>query len=143
MVDGEGRLLADREFPANGPGYRRLLDWVAGHGLVQAIGVESTGGYGAGLTRHLLVAGIEVYEVNRPEKTTRAMQGKSDPIDAASAARQVLTGQATGRPKITSGAVEALRMVAVYAGFPAALEAWRVLESIFAARGVQPTGRPT
>ena len=113
VIDSEGRLLADRGFPANGPGYRQLLDWVAGHGLVQAIGVESTSGYGAGLTRHLLVAGVEVYEVSRPEKATRAMQGKSDPIDAACAARQVLTGKATARPKITSGVVEALRMIKI------------------------------
>ena len=113
VIDRDGRLLADREFPANGPGYQRLLDWVAGHGLVQGIGVESTGGYGAGLTRHLLVAGVEVFEVNRPERATRAMLGKSDPIDAAAAARQVLTGRATARPKITSGAVESLRMVKI------------------------------
>lgn len=113
VIDTDGRLLGDREFPANGPGYQDLLDWVAGHGLLQAVGVESTGGDGAGLTRHLLVAGVEVVEVNRPEKATRAMQGKSDPIDAESAARQVLHGHATARPKITSGAVEALRMVKI------------------------------
>lgn len=38
--------------------------------------------------------------------------------------------------------VETLRMVAVYAGFPAALEAWPVMESVFEARGVPRPGRP-
>ncbi len=32
--------------------------------------------------------------------------------------------------------VATLRMVAVYAGFPAALEAWPVMEDVFAARGI-------
>lgn len=33
--------------------------------------------------------------------------------------------------------VETLRMVAVYAGFPAALAAWPVMEQVFAARGIE------
>lgn len=33
--------------------------------------------------------------------------------------------------------VQTLRMVAVYAGFPAALEAWRVMEKVFAGRGIK------
>ena len=37
--------------------------------------------------------------------------------------------------------VETLRMVAVYAGFPAALEAWPVMEGVFAARGIARPGR--
>ncbi len=39
--------------------------------------------------------------------------------------------------------VETLRMVAVYAGFPAALAAWPVMEEVFAERGVpRPGGGP-
>lgn len=33
--------------------------------------------------------------------------------------------------------VQTLRLVAVYAGFPAALEAWRVMEKVFASRGIK------
>ena len=40
-------------FPADGPGYRRLLSWLQIFGTVVLIGVEGTGSYGAGLTRHL------------------------------------------------------------------------------------------
>ncbi|MFN0146699.1 MAG: carboxymuconolactone decarboxylase family protein [Dehalococcoidia bacterium] len=36
--------------------------------------------------------------------------------------------------------VQTLRMVAVYAGFPAALEAWPIMEEVFAARGVPRPG---
>jgi 4-carboxymuconolactone decarboxylase len=38
--------------------------------------------------------------------------------------------------------IESIRMVAVYAGFPAALEAWPVMEAVFAERGI-PRPRPT
>jgi len=113
LIDTHFRPIADREFPVTSAGYQELLDWIAGHGLVQAIGVESTGSYGAGLTRHLLAAGVEVVEVNRPEKTTRARDGKSDVVDAYSAARQVLAGTATAKPKITTGIVEAIRAVKI------------------------------
>jgi alkylhydroperoxidase/carboxymuconolactone decarboxylase family protein YurZ/ADP-ribose pyrophosphatase YjhB (NUDIX family) len=36
--------------------------------------------------------------------------------------------------------VETLRMVAVYAGFPAALEAWPIMEEVFQERGIQRGG---
>lgn len=36
--------------------------------------------------------------------------------------------------------VETIRMVAVYAGFPAALDAWQVLEKVFEARGIPIPG---
>lgn len=39
--------------------------------------------------------------------------------------------------------VETLRMVAVYAGFPAALEAWPIMEAVFAQRGIERPGRAT
>jgi len=113
LIDTSGRRHGDREFPVSQAGYRDLLDWVARHGPIAAFGVESTGCYGAGLTRHLLTAGIDVYEVTRPEKATRVKVGKSDPIDAYSAATQVLTGRATGRPKIKTGIVEALRAIKI------------------------------
>jgi len=38
--------------------------------------------------------------------------------------------------------IEVLRMVAVYAGFPAALEAWPAMEEVFARRGIPRPGRP-
>ena len=106
-------MVGDREFAATRVGYGELVTWVAGHGQVAAVGVESTGSYGAGLTMALLVAGIEVFEVERPEKATRARRGKSDAIDAESAARQVLAGTATGRPKVKTGIVESIRSVKV------------------------------
>ncbi|GGH49524.1 IS110 family transposase [Microbacterium album] len=113
IIDTTGRRVADAEFAASAAGYREVMDWAAGYGQVEAFGVESTGSYGAGLTRQLLAEGMDVFEVNRPDKTTRARQGKSDAIDAEHAARAVLAGTATGRPKVSTGVVEAVRALLV------------------------------
>lgn len=124
VLAGTGTLIATREFPASPAGYQQLWAWAvehAGSGGVVTVGVESTGSYGAGLAQFLLTtdptvgwaAGVDVREVIRPEKTVRAMRGKSDPIDAEAAARAVLAGTATGRPKVKTGIVEAIRALVV------------------------------
>ncbi len=78
--DYRGVRLGDREFPTTATGYQCLLDWLSGF---ERIGVESTGTYAAGLTRHLTVAGVRVVEVNTAHSHTRARQGKDDVIDGA------------------------------------------------------------
>jgi transposase len=65
---------------------RRVTGGFDTHGVVDAVGVESTGSYGAGLARHLTAAGVKVVEVNRPEKLDRYLDGKDDFLDAESAA---------------------------------------------------------
>lgn len=113
VVDTAGRLLGWAEFPADQRGYQALLRWLTGHGRLAEVGVEGTGAYGAGLTRHLRARGVKVVEVDRPDRKTRRFQGKSDPIDAEAAARAALAGRATGTPKTRDGQVEALRALHV------------------------------
>lgn len=119
VIDHRFGRLGDREFPATTAGFDALVAWASTYGSVTAFGVESTGSYGAGLTRHLLThatlafEAVEVFEVSRPEKSTRVRHGKSDPIDAYSAAEQVLAGRAAGRPKVRTGIVEAIRTIKV------------------------------
>jgi transposase len=116
VIDLEGRGLGDRVFAATEAGYDGLIAWVRSYsttGALARVGVESTGSYGAGLARRLSTAGVDLYEVNRPEKTTRVKHGKSDPVDAYCAAEQVRTGRARGRAKLTSSAAESLRMLKV------------------------------
>jgi transposase len=72
--------------------------------------VECTGSFGAALTRYLLAAGVEVLEVNQPDKATRRRRGKTDAIDADSAARAVLSGRADATAKTGDGPVEMARM---------------------------------
>lgn len=116
VVRSDGLRLADREFPVSEDGYAGVLAWAGDYGPVRAFGVESTGSYGAGLTRHLLAAGVDVFEVNRPDRAVRARAGKSDPVDADAAARAVLTGRATARPKVTTGVIEAIRVLSASRG---------------------------
>lgn len=86
-IDDHGRLLGHEEFPATDHGYRLLLTWMRSHGRVDAIGVESTGSFGATLTRSLTKAGELVVEVNRPNRVARRMDGKPDRLDAEQIAR--------------------------------------------------------
>jgi transposase len=55
-----------------------LSTWLAGFGPVERVGVEGTGAYGAGLGRHLRSLGVEVIEVDRPNRQLRRAQGKSN-----------------------------------------------------------------
>ena len=110
-LDATGRWLGWAQFPASPPGYRDLLAWLRHHGTIVRVGVEATGSYGAGLTRHLLAAGVSVVEVIPPRRRSRHGRDKSDPDDAEAAARAALSGQATGAPKSADGLVEALRMI--------------------------------
>jgi len=76
VLDHLGRQLGDREFPTTPSGYRSLLAWMAGHGRLERIGVEETGTYGAALTRQLrATAGVQVVEVDRPDRKARRAHG--------------------------------------------------------------------
>jgi transposase len=108
-LDQLGRVLGTQAFPTTPAGYRRLLAWLGEFGQVDKVGVEGTGSYGAALARHLSQQGIEVIEVARPNRQLRRRHGKTDVIDAIAAARAVLSGEATGKPKTHDGPVEALR----------------------------------
>ena len=111
-LDDRGERLGDAEFPATARGYRELHQWLEAFGTIAAIAVEGASSYGAGLTRWLLAQGLDVREVNQPHRHTRRRQGKSDPIDAEAAARQVLAGTAQVLPKATNGVVESIRTLA-------------------------------
>lgn len=108
-----GRELGTNSFPTTTAGYVALLSWISKHGTIDRIGVESTGNWGLGLTRHLTAADIGVVEVDRPDRKARRHDGKSDPADAVAAARAALSGRATATPKSHDGAVEAIRTLEI------------------------------
>lgn len=111
IVDQVGRLIADHQFATTVEGYGQIVQFLHRHGNVNAVGVEGTGSYGAGVSRVLNAAGFRVLEVIRPNRQQRRAKGKSDPLDAEQAARTVLSGQGATTPKSASGAVECLRML--------------------------------
>ena len=111
VITALGVLLGTAQFPATTAGYQTLVGWVATFGMLRRAGVEGTGSYGAALARHLRAAGVEVIEVNAPDKANRRRRGKTDTLDAEAAARAVLSGRASGIAKAGDGPVEMLRML--------------------------------
>ena len=105
-----GAQIADATFPTTAAGYRQLLAWARGFGVLHRAGVEGTGCYGAGLTRYLRRQDITVVEVNRPDRAARRRHGKTDAVDAVAAARAVLSERATTTAKTADGPIEMLRL---------------------------------
>jgi transposase len=62
-LDERGALLGVESFPTTPAGYRDLLGWLEAFVSVELVGVEGTGSYGAGLSRHLLHHQVSVVEV--------------------------------------------------------------------------------
>lgn len=112
-LDANGGVLGIESFATTPQGFRALHGWLAGFGPVARVGVEGTGAYGAGLARHLRGEGLEVIEVDRPNRQLRRILGKSDTVDAVEAARAVLSGRARGVAKTADGNVEAMRALLI------------------------------
>lgn len=111
VVDGVGRRLGDTKVAATAAGYRAAVAFLTRWGAPLVVGVECTGSYGAGITRAVRAGGLEVVEVNRPNRFERRRRGKTDTHDAYCAAEAVLSGRASAAPKGGDGLVEALRVL--------------------------------
>lgn len=115
LVDAVGAVVAQTRVAATPAGYRQLQGWAqallpAGQRVFWAI--EGTRSHGHGLSRHLHSAGHRVVEAAKPVASARRRGGKSDPLDAAHAARAALATQRHAHPR-ADGAREALRMLLV------------------------------
>ena len=113
VLDGLGRRLAIADFPATDAGNGQMWRWASGFGAVTTAGVEGTGSYGHRLAGALAGHGVQVWEVNCPDRSRRRRRGKSDPIDAENAARAVLARDATAVPKDRNGAIGDLRALLI------------------------------
>jgi hypothetical protein len=113
VVDLLGEILDTRSFATTRAGYRAMLAWMRSHGVLLRVGVEQSGSFGAGLTRHFALAGIPVLEVTGPDPAFRRAKGKDDTLDAIAAAKAALSGQRVSVAKDRSGQVEALRVLRV------------------------------
>ena len=113
IVDSLGKFLGHLSIETNSVGYQQLLKWAQSFGDLQRAGIEGTGTYGAGLAKFLSKQGVQVLEINRPDRSMRRFRGKSDPTDAESAARTVLSGSVCAIPKLQSGVAEEMRIVSV------------------------------
>ena len=90
--------------------------------------MEGTGGYGAGLARHLADRDELVVELDRPKRPARRAGAKSDPIDAERAARDALARTRLAQPKTgPERAALQMRLTARRAAVEAATAAQRQL----------------
>lgn len=112
-INTQGARLGTKTITATQQGYRDLEAWASEFGEVKAFGIEGTGSYGAGLSRALLATGHTILDVMRPDRQLRYLHGKSDCLDAESAARSVLNGQATAVAKIQTGSSEMIRHIKI------------------------------
>jgi transposase len=94
-----GGVLARATVSADPDGYEELVALAEQHSGLRAWAMEGTGGYGAGLARHLADAGELVVELDRPKRPARRARAKSDPIDAERAARDALARTRLAQPK--------------------------------------------
>jgi transposase len=112
LLDALGRQLAVITIPADPAGCRALLAWAQRHapGPRLAWAIEGTRSHGLGLTRYLQARDQVVTEAGRPPRASKRPGGKSDPADAARAARDALTAGKLAQPR-ADGAREALRIL--------------------------------
>jgi transposase len=111
-LDQFGRRLGARSVPTTPAGFTELVAWASDFRMLEQVGIEGTGSYGAGLARWLRARGLPVVEVERPHRhgrQARRRRGKSDPLDAEAAARAVQAGTVIGQPKAGDGQVEMIR----------------------------------
>ncbi len=100
-LDFLGQLLGELSIEACVAGYVELEVWanaLAQEGQQVVFGIEGAGSYGAGLCEHLQHVGCSVLEVERPRRRERRT-GKTDRIDAVSAAKRVLSDEGTSTPR--------------------------------------------
>jgi len=83
----QGSLLGEMDLLACTDGYEALLDWTLelaeGRATSLLFGIECTGCYGAGLSRHLQAAQFSVREVNRPNRQTPGQPGLIQSSDSS------------------------------------------------------------
>ncbi|MDH6464189.1 hypothetical protein M2302_004386, partial [Micromonospora sp. A200] len=126
-----GGVLARATVSTDPDGFAELVALAEQHSGLRAWALEGSGGYGAGLARHLADAGELVVELDRPLRPTRRAGAKSDPIDAERAARDALARTRLAQPK-TGGERAALqaRLTARRAAVEAGADAQRQLHAL-------------
>ncbi len=85
------------------PGFDPSRIGPTGYGPTAKIGVEGNGAYGSGLARHLMAAGLDVIEINRPDRPMRPSQEvRPDRRRGYGSGRAGLSGEASLTPKDSS-----------------------------------------
>jgi transposase len=132
-----GQLLGERSFAASAAGYVELQQWAErlGETAQLVFGLEGAGSWGAGLCQHLQHGDHTVVEVERPRRRERRA-GKSDRVDALTAAKCVLSNENVSTPR-SRGTLSALRALLI-ARRCAVAERTRLLNQLQALNATAP-----
>lgn len=114
LCEVSGKVVAQAEAPADEQGHARLLAWAleAAGGRRVTWAIEGTRHYGLGLARHLAAAGQQVCEIDGTRHIGKRRAGKSDPIDAIRAARDLVARPRPATPR-ADGHREILRLLMI------------------------------
>jgi transposase len=142
MAAGTGQTVAMLTVATNPGGYRQLLELADRQPGRRVWAIESTGGYGAGLTRFLATHAERVVELDRPKRTARRHGAKSDPIDATRAAREALGRDQLAQPRAAGHRTAlSVRLAARRSAVQAATDAQRQLHALVTAAPEALRGR--
>jgi transposase len=129
-----GAVIAQATVTATPVGYRQLLALADRQSGRRVWAIESTGGYGAGLTRFLHSHAEQVVELDRPKRAARRHGAKSDPLDATRAAREALGRDQLAQPRAAGKrAALSVRLAARRSAVQAATDAQRQLHALVVA----------
>ena len=114
ICDQRGRQLAELQVPTTPAGYAHLVAWVseAAEGAQVIWAIEGTRHYGLGLVRFLHAQDQRVEEIDSSRHLGKRRKGKSDPIDAVRAAKELLARPEPSVPR-ADGDREALRLLMI------------------------------
>lgn len=128
-----GAVLETVTVETDPAGYDELVAMADRASGLRAWSIEGTGGYGAGLVRHL--AHQEwVIELDRPNRPARRNGAKSDELDAIRAGREALAREHLAQPRASGArAALAVRLAARRSAVDAATVAQRQLQALVTA----------
>jgi transposase len=127
-------VVTQATVPTTPAGYQQLLQVAGRHPGQRVWAIESTGGYGAGLTRFLAAHQEQVVELDRPKRAARRHGATSDPLDATRAAREALAREQLAQPGAAGHrAAVAVRLAARRSAVQAATDAQRQLHALVVA----------
>jgi transposase len=129
-----GAVITQVTVAATPAGYRQLLQVAACQPGQRVWAVESTGGYGAGLTRFLQAHAEQVVELDRPKRPVRRHGAKSDSLDATRAAREALGRDQLAQPRVAGQRTAlSVRLTARRSAVQATTDAQRQLHALVVA----------
>lgn len=103
VIDERADVVFEGDFATDSNGLEALGAALGGLGSLECVAIEGTNSYGYGVARHLQELGYPVREALRPGARPYSPEGKTDAIDAYSAAYTAFLGKCPKGTKAMTG----------------------------------------